>query len=193
MAQFVIDWESRPGGAAQKGDWNSGTTYSNGNFVFFILSGEQYNRVFEATSSPTVGQSPQSHPAKWIDKTATDANEFSQPTIDQLYPSWGGMSIPHTPRVRKVELGDGYTQIQPQGINRYTDEFTLNFNNISGTNAKSIQLWAEVTEAITKFEFYFPDPINATWDLRLESWVQTWNQWNSFTTSLKVKRAYGFF
>lgn len=186
MANFVIDWEKKA-----IATYVSGNSYSLNDYVKHIVSGEQYHRVFKANAAVSPGQAPPH--ANWTDKTDAAASEYGDVVGDQLYPSFGGLNVPHTPRILEVVFGDGYTQVQPDGINRYTDAFALNFEKISGTNAKSIQIWAEANEAVTKFQMWMPDPISAYWDLRLISWSQRWVEWNSFNTTLNVKRAYGYF
>lgn len=189
MAYFVIDWEPRISSIAQH---VPASTYTSGQYVKDIFSGEQYYRVFKCILN-TAGGEAITNTTYWTEVTHTDADEFSSYVTDQLMPSWGGMNIPRRPRTLEAQLGDGYAQVQQDGLNLHDEQFTLRFQGISGTNAKSIELWASSLTTSSEFQFYVPDPIATTWDLRFTEWSLEWVEWNKFNATLTVKRTYGFF
>lgn len=187
MSYFIIDWEPRLADLALH---VPASTYTSGTYVKTIASGEQYYRVYKCILNTSGGEAI-TNTTYWVEKTDAEADEYADYKADQLYPNWSGLNHIETPSNLEAVFGDGYAQIQPDGINIYRDQFTLSFSKVSGTNAKGIRMWAIANAGQGEFQYWMPDPINELWDLRLKDWRINWIQWNSFGVNLTVKRSYG--
>jgi phage-related protein len=104
------------------------------------------------------------------------------------FPASYGTSVTRTPRVKSVTFGDGYEQRQPDGINVFTDVWSMAFNNISPTDAMSIDTFLSGLGG-TQYFLWTP-PSGTEGKYICKEWSRTINTANSQSVTATFKRVF---
>lgn len=93
----------------------------------------------------------------------------------ETFPSTVGPSYPvdkeATPRVKKVEFGDGYTQEGPDGINYLLYVWNLNWEVLNSTEKVEIEAFLVARKGYETFLWVDPDGVE--FRVKCRSWTIT--------------------
>jgi len=79
----------------------------------------------------------------------------------------------HQPRIISIQLGDGYEQRMPDGLNHDRLEFQLNFDKRKGEEATSIIHFLAARQGYQSFYFRAPAPYGVTKKFICKTWNST--------------------
>jgi len=84
------------------------------------------------------------------------------------------------PRVRKIQFGDGYFQIAPDGINTILMNLTLPFHNLDIGEYTAIIHFLRTRNGVESFVFVPPPPYNIQKLFKATEWNVTQNFYNNY-------------
>lgn len=104
-------------------------------------------------------------------------------------PSWGS-PVDETPRLRKVQFGDGYKQLSPNGINHIELSYDLTFGKRTEAEAQDIGEFLREHGGTDGFLFRYPMLGFGKFVVRCEKWTSTPNGHNDFSIKASFERDY---
>jgi phage-related protein len=87
------------------------------------------------------------------------------------------------PRIRKIQLGDGYSQIASDGINNILMNITFPFTNIDINEYTAILHFLTTRKGVESFVFVPPPPFNIQKLFRCEKWNHSQIFFNNYEIS----------
>lgn len=92
-----------------------------------------------------------------------------------------------TPRILKVEFGDGYTQESPDGLNYQLGEWSLTWDNILAAEKDTIRAFFEARRGVETFNWTAPDGV--VYKVKCRSWNVAIVAANSWRITAEFKEA----
>ena len=102
-----------------------------------------------------------------------------------------GLGRTTTPRVLKVQFGDGYEQRVAEGLNSLDEQYTISYSNRPKTEVAQILAFMDSKKGVTKFPYRIPDPLQGSGEREIqvvcESYAATYvtDEFYSFTATFR--------